>query len=386
MRPLHIGINTLFMIPEGVGGTETYLRNLIRELPALDPTITYTLFTNRENAGTFDTGGAPNVREVRCPVRAVRRPERIAYEYTVLPLQVQRHGVDVLFSPGFTAPVRRGYASVVTIHDMQPEDMPENFTPFYHFVVTRLTRRAAQSVDQILTVSEHAKRRIVEVYHIPQKRVTVSYHAPEPIYFTRVDAAAIARVRETYGLHAPYILSVATLHPHKNLNALIDAVAILHDTTETAVQLALVGLRGTAAATLAAKIRAEGLERIVVLTGWVPDTDLPALYQGADVCVFPSRYEGFGIPVLEAMASGVPVITTTATALPEVAGDAAILFDPDDRAALIAALRSVLSDPRVRGQLIERGNTRARQFTWQQTAEVTLSSLRTAADGAPRPR
>lgn len=383
MRPLHIGINTLFMIPEGVGGSETYLRNLIRELPALDPTITYTLFTNRENAGTFDTGGAPNVREVRCPVHAMHRSERLAYEYTVLPLQVQRQMMNVLFSPGFTAPARREYASVVTIHDMQPEDMPENFTPFYHFVLTRLMRRAAQSAAHILTVSEHAKRRIVEVYHIPPERVTVSHHAPEPIYFARVDAAAIARVRDAYRLHAPYILSVATLHPHKNLDALIDAVAILHDTTETDVQLALVGLRGTAAATLAAKIRAEGLERVIVLTGWVPDADLPALYQGAGVCVFPSRYEGFGIPVLEAMASGVPVITTTATALPEVAGDAAILFDPDDRAALIAALRSVLSDPVLRGQLIERGNARARQFTWQQTAKVTLAALRAATAKSP---
>jgi len=130
---MRVGINSLFMIPEGVGGSETYLRNLIRELPALDPDVAYTLYTNRENAGTFAVPPGANLREIPCPVRAVRRPERLAYEYGVLPIRAQRQHVDLLFSPGFTAPARRGYASVVNILDMQPEDMPENFTPFYHY-------------------------------------------------------------------------------------------------------------------------------------------------------------------------------------------------------------------------------------------------------------
>ncbi len=334
---MRVGINSLFLIPEGVGGSETYLRNLIRELPALDPAIAYTLFTNRENAGTFEVPAGANVREVPCPVRAVRRPERLAYEYGLLPVRAQRHHLDVLFSPGFTAPARRGYASVVNILDMQPEDMPENFTPFYHFVHTRLMRRAARSAAHVLTLSEHAKRRIVAVYNIPPERITVSHLAAEPVYFTRVTPEEIARVRQTYGIRSPYILSVATLHPHKNLDALIDAVVALGKSGDRAVQLVLVGLRGNAAATLREKIRAAGIEELVVMTGWVPDADLPPLYQGATVYVLPSRYEGFGIPVLEAMASGTPVITTTAASLPEVAGDAALLVDPEDRAALVTA-------------------------------------------------
>ncbi|MHB8647799.1 MAG: glycosyltransferase family 4 protein [Thermomicrobiales bacterium] len=372
---MHVGINSLFMIPEGVGGSETYLRNLIRELPALDPDIAYTLFTNRENAGTFAVPPGANLREVPCPVHAVRRPERLAYEYGVLPLRARRHHVDVLFSPGFTAPARRGYASVVNILDMQPEDRPENFTPFYHFVHTRLMRRAARSAAQVLTLSEHAKRRIVAVYGLPPERITVSYLAAEPVYFTLVAPEEIARVRQTYGIHSPYLLSVATLHPHKNLDALIDAFVALRQRRDAPLQLVLVGLKGNAAATLQAKIAKAGIADAVVLTGWAPDADLPALYQGAMVYVLPSRYEGFGIPVLEAMASGTPVITTTAASLPEVAGDAALLVDPDDRTALTGALCRVLDDSTLRDDLIGRGKERAPLFTWRKTAEATLSAL-----------
>ncbi len=379
---MHVGINGLFLIPEGVGGSETYLRNVIRELPALDPDIAYTLFTNRENAGTFDVPLGANLREIPCPVRAVRRPERLAYEYGVLPLRARRERIDVLFSPGFTAPARRGYASVVNILDMQPEDMPENFTPFYHFVHTRLMRRAARSAAHVLTLSEHAKRRIVAVYGIPPERITVSHLAAAPIYFMPVAAEDVARVRQTYGIHAPYVLSVATLHPHKNLDALIDAFVALRQTNDPAIQLVLVGLRGNAAATLQERIRAVGIEDATVMTGWVPDADLPALYQGAAVYVLPSRYEGFGIPVLEAMASGTPVITTTAASLPEVAGDAALLVDPDDRAALATALRRVLNDPALRADLIGRGKARAPLFTWQKTAEATLAAFAQARNAS----
>lgn len=381
-RPLRIGINSLFLIPEGVGGSETYLRNVIRELPALDPSIQYTLFTNRENAGTFDLGGYDAMYdEVRCPVPAVRRPARLAWEYSLLPLQAARAGVDVLFSPGFTAPTRPWYRSVVTIHDMQPEDLPENFDPAYHFVLTRLMRQAARTAAHILTVSEHAKRRIVAVYGVPDEKITVSPLAAESVYFQPVAATEIARVRAKYGLYAPYILSVATLHPHKNLDALIDAYLALRQmggTGETPAQLALIGLRGTATTKLEAKIREAGGEGEIILTGWVPDADLPALYAGATVYVSPSRYEGFGIPVLEAMASGTPVITTTATALPEVAGDAALLVHPDDHAALTVALRHVLTDAALRATLIARGRIRARQFTWRRTAEATLAAFEAA--------
>lgn len=375
---MHVGVDTLFLIPEGVGGSETYLRNVLRELSARDERITYTLFTNRENAGTFEVDAAADFREMPCAINAVNRPARLLYEYGVLPRRVRRAGVDVLFAPGFTTPTNPGYASVAAILDMRHIDLPKSFTPLFHAIHARLTRHAARSSTQILTLSEHAKRRIVEVYKVPPEKVTVSHLAAEPIYFAPIADAEVARVRETYGLHRPYILSVATLHPHKNLDTLIEAFAALRATSDTATQLALVGLQGEAATALREKVRAAGLAGEVVLTGWVPDADLPALYRGAKVFVLPSRYEGFGIPVLEAMASGVPVITTTAASLPEVAGDAALLFDPNDTMALIVALRRVLTDTTLRQTLIVRGHERARQFTWRATAQRTLEALQGA--------
>jgi len=376
---MHVGVDTLFLIPEGVGGSETYLRNVLRELSAREERITYTLFTNRENTGTFEVNAAADFREVRCAINAVHRPARLLYEYGVLPRRVRRGGIDVLFCPGFTTPTGRGYASVAAILDMRHIDLPESFSPLFLAIHARLTRHAARSSTQILTLSEHAKRRIVEVYNVPPEKVTVSHLAAEPIYLAPIADSEVARVRSAYGLYRPYILSVATLHPHKNLDTLIEAFAALRATSDTATQLALVGLRGTAATALREKVRAAGLEGEVVLTGWVPDADLPALYRGAEVFVLPSRYEGFGIPVLEAMASGVPVITTTAASLPEVAGDAALLFDPGDKAALIATLRSVLADSLLRQELIRRGYKRAQKFTWSGTAQRTLEALQYAA-------
>ena len=276
--------------------------------------------------------------------------------------------------------MRSRYASVVTIHDMQHEDMPELFPWLDRTVFLTLLRRVARNAAHILTMSEYTKERIIARYGIPPERITVGYNAASPAFFARVGPEEIARVRAKYGIVGGYLLSVATLHAHKNLDLLIDAVKVLRSQPPGEdIRLVLVGLRGTAADTLAAKIRAVGGEAFMTCTGYVPDADLAALYQGATACVTPSRYEGFGIPVLEAMASGVPVVMSNATALPEVAGDAALMFDPADLAALVAALHRVLSDADLRAALIARGVARAQQFTWRRTAEITLAVLQDAA-------
>ena len=387
---MHVGINALFLVLGRYGGIETYLRNLARELPLVDPSVTYTLFTGPASAGTFAVGNAPNFHEYRCPFpsipnRKLAWASRLAYEYAVLPRYVQQRGVDVLFSPCFTAPARRAYVSVATIPDVQHEDHPENFPAVDRLAFTRVLRRTARTASHILTLSEYAKRRIIEVYGLPPERVTATPLAADPVYFTRIAPDEIARVRHMYGLRAPYLLSVATLHPHKNLQMLLEAYAMLKQTDPESPSLVLTGLRGMAAEAIERSIAAMGLTNDVRITGWVGDADMPALFQGASVFVLPSRYEGFGLPVLEAMASGVPVVTTTATSLPEVAGDAALLVDPDDREGFVSALSRILTDADLRHSLVDKGCMRARQFTWSKTAGTILDVLQRASNTSGLP-
>jgi len=385
---VRVGVNAMFLALGQYGGVETYTRALMRELPTLDDAIKYNIFTPPQAAGTWHAGGT--MREILCPLprianRKVQWAARLAYEYGVLPSRAVRGRCEVLFSPCFTAPIRPRYASVVTIHDMQHEDMPELFPWLDRTVFLTLLRRAARDAAHILTMSEYTKGRIIARYGIPPERITVGHNAASPAFFARVGPEEIARVRTKYSVTGRYLLSVATLHAHKNLDLLIDAVKALRlQSPGEDLRLVLVGLRGTAADPLSAKIRMVGGEEFITRTGYVPDADLPALYQGASACITPSRYEGFGIPVLEAMASGVPVVTSNATALPEVAGDAALMFDPADLTALIAALRRVLADADLCAALIARGTARAQQFTWRRTAEITLAVLRDAAR-TPKP-
>ncbi len=375
---MRVGVDALYAVPQGGGGTWTYLHALMQELPRCDPTHEYVVFANREGAGQFASASGA-VSMVACPVTAQPPAARLAYEYSVLPVQLCRHGIDVVFAPSFTLPASPVRASVVTIHDMRHEDLPQTFPAAYGAVLRRLTRDAARRATCVLTDSWHARTRILACYNLPPDRVYVTPLAVDPAYFTRASGDERARVAATYGVRAPYVFSVARPSWQKNLAVLVDAFIALRKLGGAPLQLVLTGWRRPEEAPeLWAKLRAAGLDDAVRLLGWVPDNDLPILYQSATVHVVPARYEGFGLPVLEAMASEAPVIASSATSLPEVAGGAALHFAPDDCTALVAALRHVTNDAVLRARLIARGKIQARRFTWRNTAEITLTALERA--------
>ena len=377
---MRIGINTLFLIPSKVGGSETYVRKTLAELVALGGSHEYVLFCNRENAGTFPEAQQSPVEEVGCDLAATSRPRRILYEQFALPRLAKRHALDVLWSPGYTAPLRLGCPSVVSTFDMQFVHYPEDFSRTALAATRFLVPRAARRAGAILTLSEHSKADIVTYCRVPADRVHVTYLAADlaaggDIADDEQDAL-LARL----GLSEPYILTVANVWPHKNVPALVRAHAMLPE--RCARPLAIVGIRGRGMAEMNAAVAQSPRGGRVVLTGWLSARELWILYRNAGVFAFPSLFEGFGLPVLEAMAAGVPVVSSNAASLPEVYGDAALAFDPTDETAMAGAIERVLDDEALARDLVERGRRNLARFSWRRTAEQTLEVLLSAAASA----
>jgi len=354
-----IGINALYLIPGGVGGTEIYLRRLLAALASIDHSNEYLVFTNLETDADL-VPSSPNFHWIRQAMHARFRPGRILWEQTVLPVAAARYKLDVLFNPGFTAPVLAPCACVTVFHDLQHKRHPEHFRwfdlPFWKLLLWASAHRARQ----LIAVSEATRDDLVSVYRIPPERISVVHHGVEPDFFT------LDRTRTE-----PFVLCVSTLHPHKNLDRLIRTYA----RSKRDCRLTIVGMRGFFAQAIEALIAELGVKDSVQLTGWIPRDELLQLYASAHAFVYPSTFEGFGMPVLEAMAAGIPVACSDIPPLREVAGDAALYFDHLDEDAIAIALDRVVTDAPLRAQLAQAGPERAHQFSWERAARETLDAL-----------
>ena len=297
------------------------------------------------------------------------------WEQVGLPCRL-RH--SLLWSPCTTGPL--GVSSqVVTIHDCAFRDRAECFTPRFAAWLQWLVPRLARRVRQILTVSQFSKDRVADICRVPPDKIHVVHNGVDP-RFRPATAEEIAAARKRFGLPENYVLSVGSLEPRKNLPRLLEAwkqiAQQLISNRPPNPKLVLVG--STAAVFASAKLEAP--DESVVLTGYVPDEMLPALYSGAAAFVYPSLYEGFGLTVLEAMACGTPIICSSTTSLPEVAGDAAVLVDPNDVAAIGQAIQNLLTDEHLCNSLRSRGLARAQQFTWDRATAETWQVLENAAN------
>ncbi len=371
---MHIAIDAHSVGTE-LGGNESYATNLIKALAEIDQTNRYTLFVTRQAAVERLAGRWPNfeVRRTSPHTPLVRIPLTLSAE-------LRRNPVDLLHVQ-YTAPPFAPCPVVATIHDLAFEHLPETFKR-RSWMQLRLTVRAtARRADQIITVSDYSRDDIVATYGIAPERITVTPEAA-PAHFARVtNGNEIKRVRESYGIGKEYILSLCSIQPRKNLVRLIEAYTSVRLSRPPGEfpQLVLAGKRAWLDRETIRAAERNSADRDIVFTGYVPDRDLPALYTGAICFVYPSYFEGFGLPVLEAMQCGVPVIAGNRTSLPEVVGDAGVLVDPFNEKELADGIARVVDNPDHRAQLSVKGLKRAKDFDWTTTAQMTLQVYERAA-------
>ena len=368
---MRIGLNLLFLLPGQLAGIAVYTTSLVHALARLDNNNRYFLFVNKETKGYFgDVTTQSNFHEIVCNVRASFRLARLLWEQFVLPLQLKRYHIDLVHSPGYFSPLLVSCRSVTTIHDLNFIYARNSFSRAGYLVWRLMVPPSARHTDKIITVSQSSKRDIVKLLDLAPERVQVIYEAVPDIRPDRWRQSLVDFSQ--YGICDQPIVSVASSHPHKNLPRLIEAYNILVRSYGLKNQLVLVGHRRAHAGLLETMIEQLGLEGKVILTGYVPDAHLQELYSRAILFVFPSLYEGFGLPILEAMTNGIPVVCSGVSSLPEVAGDAALFFDPYDVNDIAMKMYQVLQDLDLRQELISKGYENVKRFSWEQTARQTI--------------
>jgi glycosyltransferase involved in cell wall biosynthesis len=356
---VRIGIDVRKLHDFGIG---TYVRNLLRHLSRFDRSTEYILLCRPADVGLERQLG-PNFRSV--PVAA--KPYSLA-EQVAVPHAVHGMGVDVFHTPHYVLPPLIGVPSVVTIHDcihlVFPQDLPSRLA--YLYARTFLWTAAHRST-RVLTVSEASKRDILRFHRIPPEKIEVIYNAIDERFGVPPPEEEFTRVRERYQLDGNFILYAGNIKPHKNLDRLIEAFHQLRVEGHEDLTLLIIGDEISKYPTLRRAVHRHKLRKHVRFFGFVPDRTLAVLYRLARVFVFPSLYEGFGLPPLEAMASGTPVVTSNVSSLPEIAADAAILIDPYDPAAIAGGIRQVLVNEDLRKDLILRGQQCVRRYSWERS-------------------
>jgi len=367
---MHIGIDA-HAIGARQGGNETYISNLIEALAEIDGENRYTLYFSKAEAAREWRGRFPNffVRLLPPPTPLIRVPVALALELRLRP-------VDVLHVQ-FTAPPFCPVPVIATIHDLAFEHLPETFTRRGRAQLRLTVRKTARRAVRIATVSEFSRRDLINTYGLDPDKVVVTANGVGA-YFSPLPQSDNEQrdVLKRYGIQREYLVAVGSLQPRKNLVRLLHAYDHFREEVPNGPQLVIVGRRLWLTGEIFREIGRRVWAGDVICTGFVPRNDLAALYRGSMALVYPSLFEGFGLPPLEAMACGVPVVTSRTSSLPEVVGEAALLVNPYDEGEIAKALFRITHDSELRKELRERGFERAKQFTWRMAAERTLALYR----------
>jgi len=376
---MHVGLNLVYLVPGETGGTEVAARELLPALvAAAGPGVRFTAFLNRE-ASAAEGGPWKDLMDwVTVPVNARNRAEWVRGEQQHLPRLARRAGVDLVHSLANTAPLWGRFRRVVTVNDLIHRFYPDTHGGLKARGMAFLVPAAIRRADRVITISAATADDLVRELGTPREKIDV---VPLGVGTTVREAVAPATgLRERFELgDRPIALSVSAKRPHKNLPRLLEALALIP--AERRPVLVVPGYGTFHDDALAADVQRLGIAGDVRMLGWVDDAELEGLYAEAAVFVFPSLYEGFGLPVLEAMARGVPVACSDRGSLREVAGDAARVFDPEQPRAIAAAMEEILADPALADRLRAAGREQAARFTWPKAAQGVLASYERALAG-----
>lgn len=365
---MRIGIDATALPPQPVGAGN-YIIQLIRSLSSLKVDDEFVIFAQQRGPALISL---PESNSFEWIILEDRNPgSRLIWEQTLFPQMIRKSGVDLLHSLHYTRPARLACASVVTFHDMTFFLFPELHTRAKRLFFPLALRASARQADALTAVSESTRQDAIRVLGISPEKITAIPLGVDPAFRPINDAEIKRVIAEKYDLPEKFILYVGLLEPRKNLPVLIRAYKRLIDGGEI-YKLVLVGRFGWMYEELLKQINNLDLEGMVHFTGYVSQEDLPLVYNLSSLFVYPTLYEGFGLPALEAMACGVPVITTDVSSLPEIVGEAGILVPVNDLEALHGAMIAVLGDENLRRKMITKGIQRAAKFTWEQTAKLTF--------------
>ncbi len=366
---MHIVLNCALTGPDATG-IGVYAGALAAALPATDNgEHTYDVYVGGTVPGVTDR---PASGRVKYHVVSSSGPlGRLRWDIWQIGVAARRAGADLLHSTTAYLPIHPPCPCVLTVHDLAIYHFPATFRVANRTLGRRIFEMSVRRAAALIAVSEATRRDLTTLLDVPSERITVIPEAVDPIFQAQTAQTDIPRIQHTYGIQRPYVLSVATAEPRKNLGRLLDAYCACLPIVGADLQLVLVGRQGWLAGPLEQRIRHLAANGMVKLLGYVPRADLPGLYAGAAAFAYPSLYEGFGLPVLEALACGTPALTSNSSSLPEVAGDAALLAEPTSVDAIAAGLIRLLKDADFALALRLRGPARAAEFSWEVAARRT---------------
>jgi glycosyltransferase involved in cell wall biosynthesis len=355
-------------------GNETYVVNLLEHL-ARDRGV------ECGAALVPDSAPPPQLRDVEfVPLSSHGNWARLLY---ALPYACRQWKADILHVT-YAGPLLAPCPMVVTVHDVAFKRYPQFFSFRDRLLFATLLPTTLRRASAVIAVSRHAQQEILWAYPYLAGKVHVTPEAPGASFRPVDQEELLEPVRFRYGIHAEYVLAVGNIQPRKNLLRLIQAFALLRQ-QRASLQLVVVGQAQWKSSAVYVEVQRLGLEQDVVFTGYVPEEDLVLLYNGAQIFAYPSVYEGFGLPILEAMACGTPVVTSSVSSMPEVAGEAALLVAPDDVQAIAEAMSTLLRDENLRHTMGARGLEHTKRFSWEETARHTLAAYRAVVGSGPNP-